>query len=151
MVLPTPLGPIMATHSPRITRNEKSRRMVRSPYALKHAVQFRHELARGGCCVEGHRRRALALYLARAFGAQLGQRAHPALIAFAAGRDAFDRPARFGLDLAVQLVAGIIFFRPDLVAPVFEPVEPSFAAAHLAPGPPKAWHGSARAGRRGHG
>jgi hypothetical protein len=65
------------------------------------------------------------------FGAQRLQRAHAALIALAPRADPFHRPTRFGLDLAVQLVAGVIFFGPDLIAPLLEPVKACIAPAHL--------------------
>ena len=87
--------------------------------------------------VKGHCGGALAADLAGAFSAQVLQRAHPALIALAPGADAFDRPFRFGLDLAVQLVAGDVLVLPDLVAPELEILESLFLTTHLAPVDPK--------------
>ena len=90
-----------------------------------------HFFARRTAPVKGHRRRPLARDLGGALGAQFLQGAHTALIALAAGRNAFHRPTRLGLDLAVQLVALLVFVFPDFVAPCFEMLKPFFGPAHL--------------------
>ena len=50
-------------------------------------------------------------------GQQRLQGAHPAHVALAPGADAFDGPFRLGLDLAIQLVARLVLFGPDGLAP----------------------------------
>ena len=87
-----------------------------------------------GCraAVKGHSRGALPFDLPRLFGTQFGQRTHASLVAFAACGNTFDGPTRLCLDLAVQLVALLVFFFPQLVAPFLEPVKTLFGAAHLA-------------------
>ena len=54
------------------------------------------------------------------------------MVAFAPGRDALDRPFRLGLDLAIQLVAGVVFLGPNGFAPFFKAVKPGLAAFDLA-------------------
>ena len=102
------------------------------PKGFEQALGVDHAFARGGACLHLHRGGALAADLGTAFGPEFGQSAHAALIALAAGGDAFDRPFAFGLDLAVELVAGIVLFGPDGIAPILKPGETGFAAAHLA-------------------
>ena len=78
--------------------------------------------------------RTLTADLAGAFGPQLLQGPHPPHVALAPGADPLDRPAGFGLDLAVELVAGEVFLLPGLVAPGLEGLEPALLAAHLTAG-----------------
>ena len=78
-----------------------------------------------------HCRHARTANLRRAFGAQIGQAAHAAHIALAPRRNAFNRPAAFGLDQPVQLVALLVFFLENLVTPFLEMAEATVHPAHL--------------------
>ncbi len=74
---------------------------------------------------------ALTADLATAFTAQIGQSAHTALVALATCADAFDGPTGLGLDLAVQLVARVVFGGPGGFAPILEALEAAFLTADL--------------------
>ena len=99
---------------------------------FRDALGLDHPLARLLTRVELELCGALPADLAAAFFAQCRQCAHPALIAFAPRRDTLNRPFRFGLDLAIQLVAGLVFLGPDGFAPFFKAVKPSLAPLDLA-------------------
>ena len=111
--------------------------------SLGQARRFDHLFARQGAAVEQHRRSALPPDLRRAAFAQHLQRPHPALIAFPARRNALDRPFAFGLDLAVQLVAGLIFLGPDFLAPILEGHKALIALAQQPPVQPQRRAGQA--------
>ncbi|MPL74802.1 hypothetical protein SDC9_20621 [bioreactor metagenome] len=99
---------------------------------LGEALRLDHPLARGARAFKLHRRGALAANLPRALGAQRLKRAHPAHVALAPRRDPLDRPFRLGLDLAIELVACLVFFGPDLLAPVLEGLEAALLPAQRA-------------------
>ena len=99
---------------------------------FRDALGVDHPLARLLATVQFHRRRALPADLARALVTQSGQRADAALVALAAGADALDRPLRLGLDLAIQLVAGLVLGGPQGLAPILEMLKATILPAHLA-------------------
>ena len=104
---------------------------------LGDRVRLDHFAPRFGARLQLHRGGALAANLCGPFGAQILQRAHAALVALASCADALDRPTRLGLDFAIQLVAGLVFFIPHPVAPRLETVKPLFLAAHRPPVDPQ--------------
>ena len=99
---------------------------------FRDALGVDHPLARLLATVQLHRRRALPADLPRALVTQRGQRADAALVALAACRNALDCPFRLGLDLAVQLVAGLVLGGPQGLAPILEMFKAAILPAHLA-------------------
>ena len=109
VVLPTPLGPISAIRSPRITRKSRSRTSVRSPKRLLDAGQFRDELAGTLARVERQLRRCPGDRVVRALAPQRFQTAHAAHVARAPRLDALADPRLFLLPERVELPVGDAF------------------------------------------
>ncbi len=135
------VGPTSASRSPRSTRSENGAEDRPAGEAFRDALGLDDPFARHRRRVQRQRGGALTADLLATFLAQCRQRPHPALVALAPGRDAFDRPFAFRLDLAIELVALGILVVPKLVAPFLEAARNPDRAAAPRRGRSTGWRG----------